>query len=157
MQARAVAILVSFVLAVLTAGCGSGGSAVASPASGGGAPPTIRDAWVRAAQAGGTSAAYLSLTNGGAAEEQLVGVRAADLTDTASLHETSSDASGMTGMSPVDSITIPAGGTVALAPGGYHIMLMDLKKELKAGDRVTLALTFKQAGEISISAEVRAN
>ncbi|MES1239939.1 MAG: copper chaperone PCu(A)C, partial [Chloroflexota bacterium] len=67
---------------------------------------------MRAAPAGGTSAAYMSLTNGKVEPESLVGVSAPDLTDNAGLHETSSDSSGMTGMSPVDSIPIPGGGTV---------------------------------------------
>ena len=157
MQARAVAIVTSIALAFAVAACGSGGSAGASPTAVAGGPLTFRDAWVRAAQAGGTSAAYMALTNGRVAPEVLTGVSAPDLTASASLHETSSDASGMTGMQSLDSITIPAGGTVALEPGGYHIMLMDLTKELKAGDRVTLVLTFQQAGVVNVTAEVRAN
>ena len=156
MQARAVAILTSIALALAVAACGSGGTQ-ASPTAAAGGPLVIRDAWVRAAQAGGTSAGYMTLTNGRVAPETLTGVSAPDLTDSASLHETSSDSSGMTGMSHVDSITIPAGGTVALEPGGYHIMLMDLKQELKAGDRVTLVLTLEQAGVVNVTAEVRAN
>lgn len=157
MQARAVAIITSVALALVVAACGAGGSTAASPTAVAGGPLTIRDAWVRAAQAGGTSAAYMSLTNGRVAPELLTGVSAPTLTDSASLHETTSDSSGMTGMSHVDSITVPAGGTVALEPGGYHIMLMDLKQELKAGDRVTLTLTFEQAGVVEVTAEVRAN
>ena len=154
MQARAVAVVTSLALAFAVAACGPG-SASTAPVTGGGL--AVSGAWVRAAQAGATSAAYMTLANGQAAHDALVGVSATDVTDDASIHETTSDGSGMTGMQHIDSIEIPAGGTVALEPGGYHVMLMDLKKELKAGDRVTLVLTLDQAGVINVDAEVRAN
>jgi periplasmic copper chaperone A len=157
MQSRAVAIVTSLVLALALTACSPSGSSGGSPTAVAGGALTVGDAWVRAAPAGGTSAAYLSLTNGRDAPDTLVGVSAPDLTDTASLHETSSDGSGMTGMAHTDSLTIPAGGTVALRPGGFHIMIMDLKQDLAAGDRVPLVLTFEQAGVVNVDAEVRAN
>ena len=157
MQARAVAIVTSLVLALAVVACSPAGSSGGSPTAVAGGPLVIRDAWVRAAPAGGTSAAYMSLSNGRVAPEKLVGASAPDLTDSASLHETSSDASGMTGMTHTESLTIPAGGTVSLEPGGFHIMLVDLKHDLKAGDRVSLVLTLEQAGVITVDAEVRAN
>jgi len=157
MQARAVAIVTSLALALAVVGCSPAGSSGGSPTAVAGGQLVVRDAWVRAAPAGGTSAAYMSLTNGRVAPETLVGVGAPDLTDSASLHQTSSDASGMTGMTHTESLTVPAGGTVALEPGGFHIMLMDLKQELKPGDRVALVLTLEQAVVITVDAEVRAN
>jgi copper(I)-binding protein len=48
-------------------------------------------------------------------------------------------------MHPVDGIDIAAGQTVNLASGGYHIMMFDLKRQLKEGERVPLALTFTGA------------
>ena len=99
----------------------------------------------------------MTITNGRVADDELVGVSAPEVTNDASLHETTDDGSGMTGMQHVDGIVIPAGKTVALEPGGYHVMLMDLLEELKAGDRVTLTLTFEQTGPVEVSAEVRAN
>ena len=157
MQSRAVAIVTSLVLALALTACSPSGSSGGSPTAVAGGALTVGDAWVRAAPAGGTSAAYMSLSNGRVAPEKLVGASAPDLTDSASLHETSSDASGMTGMTHTESLTIPAGGTVALEPGGFHIMLVDLKHDLKAGDRVSLVLTLEQAGVITVDAEVRAN
>jgi copper(I)-binding protein len=47
-----------------------------------------------------------------------------------------------------DGLEIPAGGEVTLKPGSYHVMLMDLKQPLKAGDKVPLTLTFKGAGTV---------
>lgn len=153
MQSRAVAILLA-VTALVVAACGAGTPSTTSTAGG---PMVIRDAWVRAAPAGGTSAAYMTLTNGRVAADALVGVSAPDLTDAASIHETTSDASGMTGMHMTESITLPSGTAVALQPGGFHIMLENLKQELKAGDQVQLTLTFEQAGVVNVTAEVRAN
>lgn len=64
--------------------------------------------------------------------------------------------SGMTGMQPVDRIEIPAGGTVRLEPGGYHLMLMDLTEMPAVGSTVELTLTFETAGDVVVQAEVRA-
>jgi copper(I)-binding protein len=52
---------------------------------------------------------------------------------------------GVMSMSAVDVIDLPAGKSVELKPGGYHIMLMQLKGPIKAGDSVPLALTFEDA------------
>jgi copper(I)-binding protein len=86
-----------------------------------------------------------------------VGVSAPEITQRASLHETTTDGSGMTGMQHTASIALPSGQAVELKPGGYHIMLMDLAEDLAVGDRVQLTLTFEQAGPIDVTAEVRAN
>jgi hypothetical protein len=60
----------------------------------------------------------------------------------------------------VEGIALPAGKTVALEPGGYHIMLMELKQTLKAGDTVPLTLVIetadKQRREVQVKATVRA-
>jgi copper(I)-binding protein len=157
MQARAVAIVTSLALALAIVGCSPAGSSGGSPTAVAGGPLVVRDAWVRAAPAGGTSAAYMSMTNGRLAADSLVGVSAPDITDSASPHQTSTDASGMTGMTHTESLAIPAGGTVVLEPGGFHIMLMDLKHDLKAGDRVRFILAFEQAGVLNVDAEVRAD
>ncbi len=152
MHARAVAIALSLVLALVAAACGSSGG---TPTQAAGGFVTIADAWIRAKEAGGTTAAYMTITNGRVADDELVGVSAPEITNDASLHETTSDGSGMTGMQHVDGIVIPAGGTVALEPGGYHVMLMNLLEGLEPGDQVTLTLTFEQTGPVEITAEVR--
>lgn len=58
-------------------------------------------------------------------------------------------------MRPVEAIDIPAGETVMLKPGGYHIMLIDLAKPLKVGDKIDLTLKFEKAGEVKVVAEVK--
>jgi copper(I)-binding protein len=54
-----------------------------------------------------------------------------------------------------DGLEIPAGGQVMLKPGSFHVMLMDLKQPLKAGDKVPLTLTFAGAGPLETELEVR--
>ncbi len=62
----------------------------------------------------------------------------------------------MTEMRPVKSIKIPAGKTVKLEPGGYHIMLVGFKKKLEVGTSYPIDLVFKKAGKVSTNFEVRA-
>ncbi len=60
-------------------------------------------------------------------------------------------------MRAVKSITIPANETVAMQPGGLHIMLLQLNHELKEGDTVPLILHFEHTGDIKTEAKVRAH
>ena len=123
----------------------------ASPTASAG-PMTVRDAWVRL-PAGGLTACYLVIENGTGQADVLTGVTLPG-GGSAMLHQTSTDASGMTGMHPVDRIHVPAGGTVALAPGGFHLMIEGFAAA-KAGDSVELDLTFEHAGKVVVQAEVR--
>lgn len=68
---------------------------------------------------------------------------------------TMGDDMGNMTMKPVESIELPAGEMVELKPGGYHIMLIDLVKPLEVGDTIELTLTFEQAGEKTVTAEVK--
>ncbi len=138
----------------------------AGPAPDGGVQ--VSDAWVRAtvfgeADAGayehpaagefGNSAAYMTIRNTGAAGDYLVGVET-DVAAAAELH-TVEDNGGMLAMWPVEAIEIPAGATVELRPGGHHLMLIGLSRELRAGETVPLTLRFERAGELVVEAEVR--
>lgn len=58
-------------------------------------------------------------------------------------------------MRPVEKIPVPAGETVNLQPGGYHIMLMDLAAPLEVGSTIEVTLTFENAGDVKVEAEVR--
>jgi copper(I)-binding protein len=55
----------------------------------------------------------------------------------------------------VGAIDLPANGSVTLVPGGLHIMLIDLTRELAPGDEVSLTLNFKNADPLTITAEIR--
>lgn len=117
---------------------------------------TVTEAWVRPPQGmDRPAAAYFEIV-GGAVADALLGVTspAAAMVE---LHETTTDASGMTGMHPLERLEIPAGETIALQPGGYHLMLMGVTDgAIEVGTTVELRLTFEQAGEIVVQAEVRA-
>ncbi len=53
-----------------------------------------------------------------------------------------------------DQLDIPAGKTVELAPGGMHFMLLGLKRPLKAGDAITMKMTFVDAGKAKVTSVV---
>lgn len=57
-------------------------------------------------------------------------------------------------MRPLDTIELPAGQAVELAPGGQHMMLVGLKRALNIGDKVPLTLRFEQAGEVRVEMTV---
>lgn len=62
---------------------------------------------------------------------------------------------GMMTMQEVDSIAIPAGGTIALEPGGYHIMLLGLTEDLVVGDTIEVTLNFESGATETVTAEVQ--
>ncbi len=74
-----------------------------------------------------------------------------DMDDT----DSESQPGGMMSMSPVDSIAVPAGGTVALEPGGFHVMLTGLMETLEVGDTFEIVLDFDSGEQITTSIEVR--
>lgn len=111
-------------------------------------PVTVSDAWVRAPAPGQrVAAAYMELTS--RVNLSLVAV-ASPAAGGVELHSTSVDG-GVMKMRPVGRIELPAGKPVKLAPGGLHVMLVDLKQPLKAGDKVPLTLTVQRADYASRS------
>jgi copper(I)-binding protein len=122
--------------------------------SGASAAPTIGQAWARSAPAGGNSAAYLTITGASGQADALLSA-SSPAADTVQLHEVSTDTSGMTGMHPIARLDIPAGGTVTLEPGGYHLMIMGLKSELAVGGTIEVDLVFEHAGKVAVQAEIR--
>lgn len=107
--------------------------------------PSIPQPAANAMAAGG----YVAISNDGPAADRLIGARASFAEET-SIHESKTDAAGVTSMSPVDAIEIPAGETAVLERGGYHIMFMGLSQPLKEGDMVPVTLIFEKAGEVTV-------
>ena len=115
----------------------------------------ITQPWSRATPTGAKVAGgYLTIENKGSAPDRLVG-GAGDVAGKLEIHEMAMNNGVMT-MRPLDKgLTIEPGKTVKLAPGGYHLMLMDLKNPLKQGEKVPLMLEFEKAGKVTISLDVQ--
>jgi copper(I)-binding protein len=114
----------------------------------------ITQAWARATPKGAkTGGGYLTIENKGSVPDRLVG-GSADVASSVQVHEMSMER-GVMKMRPVEGgLTIEPGKTVKLAPGGYHLMMMDLKKPLKQGDKVPVTLEFEKAGKATVSLDV---
>lgn len=107
---------------------------------------------VPAARSGG---GYLTIANTGAADDLLVSATT-DAAAVTELHQMRMDGEVML-MRPVDGgIPVPAGETVTLAPGGLHLMFIDLAAPFTAGETVTVTLGFEVAGEVEIELPVLA-
>lgn len=108
------------------------------------------------AMGGANSAAYMVIRNTGSAADKLVKA-ASNVAQTVELH-TVEMKDGVMQMRPVEGgIDIPANGEVQLKPGGFHVMLIGLKQDLKAGEKVALTLEFEKAGALDVQADVRMN
>jgi periplasmic copper chaperone A len=115
----------------------------------------ITQAWSRATPGGAKIAGgYLTIENKGIAADRLIG-GSAEVSDKIQVHEMAVNNGVMT-MRPLDKgLTIEPGKTIKLAPGGYHLMLMDLKSPLKQGDKVPVTLEFEKAGKVKLSLDVQ--
>jgi copper(I)-binding protein len=116
---------------------------------------TVSDPWVRATvPVQKSSGAFMSLKAGRAARLVKVSTPVAAAVE---LHR-SSMADGMMKMQEVDGIDLPAGASVNLASGGYHLMLVGLKRQLKEGETVPLTLVVRQGrknSKVTVQAAVK--
>jgi copper(I)-binding protein len=113
----------------------------------------VSDAWVRATGQGQkATGVFMSLTAKKAT--RLVGVKT-DLTASAEVHEMKMEKDVMK-MQAVKALDLPAGQTVALKPGSYHVMLMDLKAPVAEDSHVVLTLLFEDAAGVKTQSEVKA-
>jgi hypothetical protein len=116
-------------------------------------PVTVTDPWVKAAESGMT-AGFGVLANSGA---QAVTITAASspASPTMELHEVV-ESDGAMVMRPVEGgFEVPAGGSLAMEPGGYHLMLMDLTDPVLPGDDVAFTLTCGDGGTVSYTAQAK--
>lgn len=181
--ARGAVALVAIVLAATTlVACGDDGDegADATTTTGAATEVEVSDAWARAVtdlEASDRSAVYMTIT-GGSEDDALVAASVpADVAGTVEIHETvaaeeemsedgstttmgdmADDDGGMSGMMEmreVEQVDVPADATVELEPGGLHVMLLDVQRELTPGETIEVTLTFEVAGEMTVEAEVR--
>ena len=99
-----------------------------------------------------TGGAYLRVENRGTQADRLMSA-SAGVSKSVELHQMQMQGDVMR-MRQVDAIEIPANKSVALEPGGLHIMLVGLKAPLKEGDRFPMTLTFEKAGEVKVDVVV---
>jgi periplasmic copper chaperone A len=113
----------------------------------------VEHAWSRATiGADRPGVVYLSIRNIGSTNDALIGV-ATPIAGMPMLHETVVT-DGVASMPHAMSVPVPAGQTVALAPGGFHGMLMGLTQALKKGESFPLTLTFQTAGDVTVTVDV---
>ncbi|MBI5129843.1 MAG: copper chaperone PCu(A)C [Rhodopseudomonas palustris] len=114
----------------------------------------ITEAWSRATPGGAKVAGgFLTIENKGTTADRLV-AGSADIAGKFEIHEMSMD-NGVMKMRQLDKgLAIEPGKTVKLAPGGYHVMLIDLKGPLKEGEKVPVTLQFEKAGKVQVTLDV---
>ena len=118
----------------------------------------IINPWARASLSpNNNSAAYLTIKNTSNSQYTLIGAGAMRIANNVELHQSYVDEKGVSKMTSIDKIIIPANSEIVLKPAGMHIMLLDLKRALNAGDKFKLDLKFQGIGTKTIDVEVRAS
>ena len=136
-------------------------------------PITIQDAWARPAimddggqtdensdmdmgmdMDGPISAAFMVIRNRTDTPDRLLFAEST-AASVLEIHLTEMKDNVMTMRQVEGGLEIPADGQVELKPGSYHIMLIDVQQDLKVGDKIPLTLTFENAGEVKVEAEVK--
>lgn len=115
---------------------------------------TIADGFSRAtlpnAPVGG---GFLTITNSGSADDRLVSATS-PVAGEVQIHEMKMEGDVMKMAQLPDGLPIPAGQTVTLQPGGFHLMFMQLKQALVEGTKLPVTLTFEKAGSIEVELDI---
>ena len=115
---------------------------------------TISKAWVREAPpTSAVNAAYMQIANPGAKDLAITGANSPQF-ETVEIHRTEI-VEGVARMIPQERLPVPAGGSVSLEPNGLHIMLIQAKQPLHAGDHVEINLQVEGGTALKVDAEVR--
>ncbi|NIR46407.1 MAG: copper chaperone PCu(A)C [Gemmatimonadetes bacterium] len=144
-NAVAGAATLAVVATLLAVACGDRGA-------GGYASIEITGVYVAEPVSGARTAMYFTVANHGETDDELLSV-STPVAGRAEIHHTYADG-GMMRMEPVASLPVGAGEVVRLAPGGVHVMLLDLREPLWAGDRIEATLRFRTLGEVAVRARV---
>jgi hypothetical protein len=113
----------------------------------------IKDQWIRPGAEKMATALYFTLENNGSEADTLYAVKT-DIAKMVQIHETYSNGDVM-GMRKIGKIIVEPGSSVKLEPGGMHIMVMRLKRDIKIGDEIDFIFYFRNADNISITAEAK--
>jgi periplasmic copper chaperone A len=114
----------------------------------------IKDAWIRATAPGQkTAAGYMTISNKSAQPERLLG-GSSEAAAKVQTHVSVKDGD-IVRMREVKGYDIPAKGSFELKPNASHLMLVDIRRPLKEGEKIPLLLKFEKSGEIKVDFEVR--
>ncbi len=114
----------------------------------------VRNAWTRPSLAGQTAAVYFVIANGTSQNDVLLSANV-EVAQSAEFHMSMNEGNDVMTMAPLKEVPIPAGRNVEFAPGGYHVMLVNLSKPLQAGDTFPIQLTFQNAGALQVQVVVK--
>ncbi|HKI55126.1 MAG TPA: copper chaperone PCu(A)C [Anaerolineales bacterium] len=128
------------ILAILLSACGGSGDI------------EVHDPWTRPTAQGENAAVYFQLHNHSQNADELIGV-STNVTDNAEIHE-SKMVNDVMQMNMIPSLPLAADEEVNFAPGGYHIMLVGINQEFKAGDHIGVILHFKNHEDIVVDVAV---
>jgi hypothetical protein len=113
----------------------------------------INNVWARPALAGNNSAAYFVIENNLKESEKLLSVEST-IAEISEIH-LSSNVDGVMKMAKQEFVEIKSGSTLEFKPMSYHIMLINLNRDLNVGDQFNLTLNFEKSGSLDIQIEIR--
>ena len=117
---------------------------------------TVSDPWGRATPAGAdVGAGYMTIANSGATPIRLIG-GTTDVANAVEVHTMSMENGVMQMRQLGDGLEVPAHGSVTLKPGGDHLMLVGLKRQLKEGESVAVTLDFDKGVVLPINLAIKA-
>jgi copper(I)-binding protein len=146
----ALVAIVLVVAGVSLSGCGDDVNTTADPTA---SSPVSVEAWIEVPANPTTAAARLVIDNHQAHPDHLIAVSSPDAAS-AGVHRSKTDEHGRATMDDVASLEIPADSTLDFSGTGLHVMITGLRRDLEAGDSVTLVLTFETAAKVTVAAEV---
>ena len=115
----------------------------------------IDQPWTRAtAPTAKTGGGFLTITNKGTTPDRLIAARST-VADKVEIHEMKMDGNVMRMRELEKGLEVPPGATIALKPGGYHIMFMELKAPLAKDAKIPVTLVFEKAGSIDVMMNVQ--
>lgn len=113
----------------------------------------IHDAWMRPTQQGENGAVYFVIHNHTPTPDEIVGA-ASDAAAVVEMHESIVTSGDVVQMHEVASVLLESYAEVEFAPGSFHLMLVDLAQEVKAGDEIEVTLKFRDRDDITIQVHV---
>lgn len=118
-------------------------------------PLKLEQPWTRATPAGAKIAGgYLAVTNTGSTPDRLLG-GTSEVSGKVEIHEMAMKEGVMTMRGLPEGLEIKPGEKTELKPGSYHLMLMDLKRQLKEGESIKATLNFEKAGPVAVEFSVQ--